>query len=43
MWERTLAIVGGANIVRVHDVKESVQAAKVTDAILNKGKVKWIG
>lgn len=30
----TLAIQGGANIIRVHDVKESVQAALVTDAIL---------
>lgn len=32
----TLAIHGGANIIRVHDVKEAVQAAQVTDAILNK-------
>lgn len=31
----TLAIANGANIIRVHDVKEAVQAAKVTDAILN--------
>ena len=30
----TLAIHGGANIIRVHDVKEAVQAAQVTDAIL---------
>ena len=31
----TIATVGGADILRVHDVKESVQAAKVADAILN--------
>lgn len=30
----TIAICGGADIIRVHDVKESVQAVKVTDAIL---------
>lgn len=30
----TIAIVGGADIIRVHDVKESVQAAKVADEIL---------
>lgn len=30
----TIAILHGANIIRVHDVKEAVQAAKVTDAIL---------
>lgn len=30
----TLAIVNGADIVRVHDIKEAVQAARVTDAIL---------
>ena len=29
----TLAIAGGADIVRVHDVKEAVQAARVADAI----------
>lgn len=30
----TIAILNGANIIRVHDVKEAVQAAKVADAIL---------
>lgn len=30
----TIAILNGANIIRVHDVKEAVQAAKVVDAIL---------
>lgn len=30
----TIAIENGANIIRVHDVKEAVLAAKVTDAIL---------
>ncbi len=30
----TLAVAGGANIIRVHDVKETVQAAQITDAIL---------
>lgn len=30
----TLAIKNGANIIRVHDVKEAVQASQVTDAIL---------
>lgn len=30
----TICIQGGANIIRVHDVKEAVQAAKVTDYIL---------
>lgn len=30
----TIAISGGADIIRVHDVKEAVQAAKVADAIL---------
>lgn len=29
----TACILGGANIIRVHDVPEAVQAAKVTDAI----------
>lgn len=31
----TIAIAGGANVIRAHDVKEAVQAAKVVDAILN--------
>ena len=30
----TIAIANGADIIRVHDVKEAVQAAKVADAIL---------
>lgn len=30
----TIALMGGANILRVHDVKEAVQAARVTDAVL---------
>ena len=30
----TIAILNGANIIRVHDVKEAVQAAKIADAIL---------
>lgn len=30
----TIAILNGANIIRVHDVKEAVQAVKVADAIL---------
>lgn len=29
----TMAIAGGAHIIRVHDVKEAVQAAKVADCI----------
>ncbi len=27
----------GANIIRVHDVKEAVQAARMTDAIVRLG------
>lgn len=30
----TIAIAGGADIIRVHDVPEAVQAAKVADAVL---------
>jgi dihydropteroate synthase len=30
-----MSIMKGAHIVRVHDVKESVQAARVVDAILS--------
>lgn len=30
----TLAVAGGADILRVHDVPEAVQAAKVVDAVL---------
>lgn len=30
----TLSLAGGADILRVHDVKEAVQAAKVADAVL---------
>jgi len=29
------SILGGAHIVRVHDVAEMVQVARVTDAVLN--------
>ena len=29
----TAAILGGADMVRVHDVKEAVQAAKMADAL----------
>ncbi len=31
------SILGGAHIVRVHDVAEMVQVARVTDAILRAG------
>ena len=31
----TLAVAGGADFLRVHDVKEAVQAAKVADAVLS--------
>lgn len=34
----TLAVAGGADFLRVHDVKEAVQAAKVADAVLPFGK-----
>lgn len=30
----TLAVAGGADFLRVHDVRESIQAAKVADAVL---------
>lgn len=30
----TACILGGANLIRVHDIAESVQAARVTDAII---------
>lgn len=30
----TLSIASGADIIRVHDVAESVQAAKVADSIV---------
>ncbi len=33
-----LGIAGGADIVRVHDVKEMVRVARVADAILGKGR-----
>jgi len=33
----TASILGGAHIVRVHDVAEMVQVARVTDAILHSG------
>lgn len=32
----TVAIINGADILRVHDVREAVQAARVTDAIIRK-------
>ena len=31
------AIIRGANIIRVHDVKEAVEAARITDAIMMAG------
>ena len=34
----TIAVMGGANILRVHDVFEAVQAAKVADAVLKIGE-----
>ncbi len=34
-----LAVAGGANIVRVHDVKETVQAVKVADSILRENEM----
>ena len=30
----TLAIAGGADIIRVHNVKENVLSAKMTDAVV---------
>ena len=33
----TLAILGGADIVRVHDVREAVQAARLVQAVLEAG------
>lgn len=36
----TVAILGGANIIRVHDVKECVHAAKMADYLLNQSKNK---
>lgn len=40
----TAAILAGADLVRVHDVKEAVQAAKMADALKNfgKGNREWI-
>lgn len=32
-----IAIINGANIIRVHDVKEAVQAAQITDAVARAG------
>ncbi len=34
----TVAIAGGADIIRVHDVRQSVQAARVADAIYRTGR-----
>ena len=34
----TAAILGGADLVRVHDVKEAVQAARMADALKTMGK-----
>ena len=31
----TLAVAGGADILRVHDIREAVQAARVADAVLH--------
>ncbi len=36
----TIAILNGANIIRVHDVKEAVQAAKVADAIIKNNTIR---
>lgn len=36
----TIAIFNGANIIRVHDVKEAVQAAKVADAIIKTNTIR---
>lgn len=33
----TIALTGGADILRVHDVSQAVQAARVADAILHQG------
>jgi len=33
------SILGGAHIIRVHDVAEMVQVAVIADAILNPGAV----
>jgi dihydropteroate synthase len=35
----TASILGGAHIVRVHDVREMVQVARIADQILNAGKI----
>ena len=35
----TISVLGGAHVVRVHDVKESVAAARVADAIMKPRKV----
>ena len=35
----TAAIINGANIVRVHDVKQIKRAVEITDAIIDKNKV----
>jgi dihydropteroate synthase len=36
----TASILGGAHIVRVHDVREMVQVARVADAVLNPGSIR---
>ena len=33
LYTSTAAILGGADLVRVHDVKEAVQAARMADAL----------
>lgn len=35
----TVAVLGGANIIRVHDVKEAVYATRTVDYLLNKKEV----
>ncbi|GAC1627569.1 MAG: dihydropteroate synthase [Candidatus Acidiferrum sp.] len=35
----TASILGGAHIIRVHEVREMVQVARVADQVLNAGKV----
>lgn len=36
----TVSILGGAHIVRVHDVHEMAQVARVADAVLNPGSIR---
>ena len=36
----TIAIINGADILRVHDVREAVRAARITDRVIKKGIIK---